>query len=157
MKPSAPRMTAAVAGLALIAVPGVAPAHHSFAMFSLQKKVTLTGQVKDFQWKNPHSTLVVSVPGKDGATDWYIEMQSVGRIARGGWRRDTIKAGDKVTVEAHPLKDGSNGAGFIAVTLPNGKRMGQTGGSADIPAPGGDEEGLKQAEREEALWAATRR
>lgn len=145
--------TLVLAGVAALCLPGAAVAHHSFAMFDQQKKITLTGVVGDFEWTNPHALLHVIVPGEAGAEEeWWVEMQSLGRIARGGWRRDTVKPGDKITVEIHPLKDGSAGGAFIYAVTGDGRRLGQTGGGFDLPAPGGDEEGLKQAEREDAVF-----
>lgn len=144
------------AGSALVwgAVP--AAAHHSFAMYNMNKTTVLQGSVKQLQWKNPHSTLVVAVQAKGKPeAEWWIEMGSIGRISRGGWRKDTVKPGDKITVEINPQKDGTNSGGFINAVLPDGRRLGQTGGAKDIPAPGGDEEGLKQAEREDQALRAT--
>lgn len=147
--------TAGIVGLLLGMIVASAPAraHHSYAMFDQGNRIKITGTVTQFDWTNPHSSLLVLVPGEDGGEDveWWIEMSSIGGMAQGGWRRDTVEAGDVVTVEIHPLRDGNPGGQFIFVDLPDGSRLGQVGGSpVNTPAPGGDEEGLRQGERDDA-------
>lgn len=129
-------------------------AHHSFAMFDQNKKVKIAGTVKELDWTNPHAWLYVTAPDAQGrARDYAIEMGSLAQIARGGWRKDTVKPGDRVTVEIHPLKDGSRGGQFLFIDLPNGRKLGQVvttgsgrfgGGRLDqnLPQAGGDEEAL---------------
>ena len=106
--------------VALIAPPALG--HHSFAMFDSDKTVEFTGTVKELQWTNPHSWLEIIVTGADGKeTVWAFEMGSPGGLARVGWRPRTVVPGDKVTVTGHPLRDGTSGAQFISVKLPDGK------------------------------------
>jgi hypothetical protein len=95
-----------------------ARAHHSFAMFDFTKVVTITGTVKEFQWTNPHVVLWVNVEGKDPKSPdvWWLEMTSPGNLTRGGWNRKAVNAGDKVTVELNPLRDGKLGGALIKVT-----------------------------------------
>jgi hypothetical protein len=101
-----------------------AQAHHSFATFDVTKQVTLVGTVKEFQWTNPHTWIFITVP-KDGSTeDWEIEGGPVIGLKRDGWTRDSIKAGDKITLLIHPKRDGSRGGSFIQVTTPDGKVLG---------------------------------
>jgi len=101
-------------------------AHHSFAMFDQSKEVTLVGTVTEFQWTNPHAFIHVEV--KEGAQTgvWDIELNSPNNLKRQGWKPDSVKAGDKVTLLANPLRDMSQHKGglFIAVTLPDGKVLG---------------------------------
>lgn len=93
-------------------------AHHSFAMFDFDRVVTLTGTVKEFQWTNPHVVLWVNAEGKDPKKPdvWYLEMTSPGNLTRGGWSRKACNAGDKVTVELNPLRNGDLGGALIKVT-----------------------------------------
>src|SRR6187397_1097560 len=85
---------------------GSAWGHHSFAMFDLDKEVTLDGVVKEFQWTNPHVFLQMGASdGKGGATEWSLEMGAPGMLSRTGWKSSTLKVGDKVTVVFNPLKD----------------------------------------------------
>lgn len=123
------RLTAGwtTAGFAAIVVLFSTPAyvHHSGAMFDLSRKVTVSGTVIDFHWSNPHSNFKVSVPNKDGTTSvWAVEMNSPNNLVRVGWRRTTIKPGDKVTVTVRPLRDGTPGGQYVSIVLPNGKTLG---------------------------------
>jgi hypothetical protein len=110
-----------------------AQAHHSFAMFDHEKMITVSGTLKEFEYTNPHCWLHVSVV--DAATgrtmDWAFEMGSVGQIAAQGWKADTVKPGDKITISAHPMKDGSRGGQYDSATLSDGRVLKQG------PPPGG--------------------
>jgi hypothetical protein len=94
-------------------------AHHSFAMYEKDKTLTLKGEVKTFQWTNPHSVIwfVVRPEGGGEPQEWGVETTSPGVLTRAGWTRNTIKPGDRVSVEFNPLRDGSHGGGLISVTL----------------------------------------
>jgi hypothetical protein len=94
----------------LIAVSAPAFVHHSGAMFDPVKEQTLVGTITEFNWTNPHSSFKVSVPVADGKSE-------------DGWKRTTIKAGDKVTVVVHPLRDGKPGGSFVSIVLPDGKKL----------------------------------
>ncbi len=111
---------------AAIAAPALA--HHSFAMFDNEKTVSLKGTVKEFEWSNPHAWLNVVVLNPSGqAEDWAFEMASPLQLTSHGWKKDTLKVGDQITIQAHPLKDGSHGGSYMSVTLPNGQVLGQRG------------------------------
>ena len=115
---------------AIAAIAFVAPAlgHHSFAMFDADKTVTLDGIVAEFEWSNPHSWLRVMIDDQSGKSlQWAIEMGSPAQQARVGWKPDSVKAGDKVSVTIHPLKDGSRGGQFMSAVLPNGQKLGNGG------------------------------
>jgi hypothetical protein len=99
---------------------GLAPAlaHHSFAMFDFSKTVTITGTVKEFQWTNPHVILWVNAEGAAGENPavWSLELTSPGNLTRGGWDRKALNAGDKVTVDLNPLRNGNHGGALVKVT-----------------------------------------
>jgi len=103
------------------AVPALA--HHSFAMFDHEKTVALSGTVKEFEWSNPHAWIhMMAVDEKTGRpVEWSFEMGSVGQIAAQGWKADSVKPGDKITVRMHPLKDGSHGGQYMSATLADGR------------------------------------
>ena len=103
---------------ALSAMPALA--HHSFAMFDAEKKITLEGTVKEFQWTNPHSWILMTVNNEQ----WAIELGAPGGLARQGWVPKTLTAGMNVKVVIRPLKDGKAGGQFLAVTLPDGTQLG---------------------------------
>jgi hypothetical protein len=118
---------AAVTG-ASFAVAPTALAHHSYAMFDMQATKTLTGTVKDFEWTNPHTWLWVYVTNASGAQEqWGIEGMSPNFLGRRGWARNTLKPGDKITLDIHPLRNGERGGSFVSVTLPDGKVMKMSG------------------------------
>ena len=107
-----------------IAIVGPASAHHSFAMFDNQKELTLEGVIKEFQWTNPHTWTQVLVKDKSGKeVEWSIEGGSPNSLTRSGWKRTSIKAGDKATVLIHPLKDGSPGGSMMTIWV-NGQKVG---------------------------------
>ena len=112
------RIFAAVVFAALLSVGGhPAFAHHSFAMFDIDNKITLTGVVREFQWTNPHVLIWVYVKeeDKDEPVTWAIEMSSVGNLRRVGWNRETLQPGDNVELVVNPLRNGQPGGGFYAI------------------------------------------
>ncbi len=134
-------------GLASVAVAiGAAPAlaHHSFAMFDGEAKVTLEGTVKAFQWIYPHSWILLMVRKSDGQLEqWPIEMGSPGGLAREGWQPKTLTPGMSVTAVIHPLKDGTPGGQYLSVTFPDGRTLGlgnvSSAGGGEANREGGDQ------------------
>jgi hypothetical protein len=125
------KSTLAFAAAAALGLSASADAHHSFAMFDRTKNMTIEGTVVEFEFTNPHSWLYVETEGADGnMAEWTIEMGSPGGMRRAGWEVDTVKPGDKVVVEIHPLKDGTYGGQYLEATLPDGRVMG--GGDSGI-------------------------
>jgi hypothetical protein len=108
----------ALIGLAAAAYP--VSAHHSTTMFDRDKTIPLTGVVKELHWTNPHVAIYIENNVKQPNADtglWLIELTSPGNLVRSGWSRNTIKPGDKVVVDVHPLRDGSKGAALRKITL----------------------------------------
>jgi hypothetical protein len=124
-----------LAGVAAIAVAIPAAAHHSFAMFDALKIVQLEGNVKEFQWTNPHAWILLNVKDEQGQmVMWAIEMNGPTGLARQGWLPKTLTPGMAIKAHIHPLRDGKSGGQFLAVTLPDGKVMGNpTGRPANAP------------------------
>jgi len=131
-----PLMTIALA--AALAAGWPAAAHHSFAMYEPTKTLTFKGTVKSFQWTNPHVVVWVLVQPEGGgaAQEWSFETTSPGVLTRAGWTRQSLKAGDRVSVTFSPLRDGSHGGGLNSVTL---LETGQT----LVPSFGKEQPGLK--------------
>ena len=94
------------------------------AGFERTKTVALTGTVKQFKWANPHAWIELEVPNDQGdPVIWNVEMTSPGVLVRAGWKSNTVKSGDKVSIAAHPLMTGEPGAIFVSVTLASGQTM----------------------------------
>ncbi len=105
-----------------------AAAHHSMAGFDRTQSLSLEGVVKDFAWQNPHAWIELEVT-KDGKTvTWNFEMTAPAYLVRAGWKKTSVKKGDKVTVVGNPLKTGEPGALFVSVTLPDGTKLTQQTG-----------------------------
>jgi hypothetical protein len=119
-----PRACASIA-LAMLLAANVALPNHSFALFDQTKTITLQGAVKELRWTNPHVFIQVLVKNDRGAEDeWSIEMTSPEHLSRTGWRPGTLKPGDKVALNIHPLVDGDNGGQYLSGTGPGGPLIG---------------------------------
>lgn len=126
---------ALLAGLACVVPPVPASAHHSTSGYDYTKNVRLAGTVRSFQWGNPHCYLQLTVDdGKGGVREWAIETGTPATNARAGWSQNTLKPGDKVTVEIAPARAGAGGT-LRTIQLPNGKVL--KGAGAMVPAGGG--------------------
>jgi len=113
------RLAVLAAALAAVAVPSAA--HHSGAMFDASKNLTLEGSVKTFKWSNPHAWIELEVAGTNGSSDqWSIEMNSPNALLNKGWKRTSFKAGDKVKIVIHPLRDGKKGGTVVEATTADG-------------------------------------
>ena len=123
------------AALGLLLSAGPATAHHSFAMFSRDRTLMLQGQVREFQWANPHAWIQVVVTDDQGAQkEWSIECGSPNMMLRQGWKSRTLKSGDKVALIMHPMLDGSPSGSLVSITLADGRVLGP--GGAPAPATG---------------------
>lgn len=114
------------AGFAVVVALFSTPAyvHHSGAMFDASKDVKISGTVMEFHWTNPHSSFKLSVPDGHGSQSiWSVEMGGPNNLIHEGWKRTTLKPGDKITATVHPLKDGTPGGQYVAITLANGKTL----------------------------------
>jgi hypothetical protein len=95
-------------------------AHHSMAaMYDDRKSITLKGPVTLYEWQNPH--VFIYVESNDAS--WAVELPSRIELRRVGWTRDTLKAGDSITVDAILARDGSKKVAAKSVTLANGKKL----------------------------------
>lgn len=99
-------------------------AHHSYAMFDLQKTVDVKGTVREFHYQNPHSWIVlVPQAGSGKSAEMTIEANGPGYLARNGWKRSSLTPGDVVTVSMNPLRDGSPGGSLVKVVFPDGRQL----------------------------------
>lgn len=82
--------------------------HHLTAAFDFMQDVELRGKVKRFHWKNPHNYVQIIVTDENGKyTEWNLEVGTPETATRMGWRKDSFKFGDEVTIVIAPMKDGS--------------------------------------------------
>ena len=105
-------------------------AHHSGSMFEPEKQITLTGVVKEFQYTNPHSWLVINVTGEDGTvTAWGFEAEGPSTLLRAGIKKGDFKPGTKITMTARPMRDGRPAGYWLkAVRLEDGKEFNPSAG-----------------------------
>src|SRR5687768_11297707 len=103
-------LTTPCACLAIVALLGaVASAHHSTAAYENKTIVLKQARIVKFGWTNPHSILSLEVPrGRGGVSTWSVETGSPSGLARAGWNRNSVKAGDMVTVEVFPARNGAS-------------------------------------------------
>ena len=114
---------------AVLMFAGQTLAHHSFAMFDFSKEITVAGEVKEFRWRNPHIHIFINVPdGRGGMVEYDIEGGTPNTQRRNGWRAETLKPGDKISVVIRPLKNGDNGGNLIRASRGDGTPIGNQGG-----------------------------
>ena len=113
----------AALGLALAGMP--VAAHHSMAMFDNQKKVTVSGTVRQFQWTNPHAYIQLTAKDASGAeVEWSMEMGAPMYLYARGWRPRSLRAGMRINVTLNPLRNGRPGGVVRDVTDAEGKPIG---------------------------------
>lgn len=103
----------------------LALAHHSFAAeFDSSQPVKFKGVVTKLDWMNPHVYFYVDATDKDGkVTKWSCEAGNPNALARRGWKKSSLKAGDEITVDGFRAKDGSNTMNARAITLSDGGKV----------------------------------
>ena len=109
-------------------------AHHSAAMFDFRKTVELTGVVKEFQYTNPHSWLLVDITNDDGSvTTWGFEAEGPSTLMRAGIRKSSLPPGTEITIRGNPMKDGRSAAAWIDAVV-DGQSVNPRNGFAVIPS-----------------------
>jgi uncharacterized protein DUF6152 len=119
------RISGLTFALALLAAVLPALGHHSFAaQYDRTKSITLKGTVTKVEWMNPHIYFYIDVKDEaDRTINWAVEGGAPSMLYRNGWRIDSLKVGDKVTVDGWLAKDGSNLANMRTATLADGKTV----------------------------------
>jgi hypothetical protein len=118
------KVAAAVLLTGVCAMASLAQAHHSAAMFDTTKTVTISGTVKLVKWNNPHVLFEVQeVDGAGVQKTWAIEGSPPSILVRRGWSSRSLKVGDKITLQANPLRDGGPAAYLLNVTTASGATL----------------------------------
>jgi len=112
-------------GIAWLLTSVPASAHHSFAAeFDAAKPVRFTGAFTKIEWTNPHAHIYLDVKAPNGTvTSWRVELGTPNDLTRGGWMRDTLRTGDRITVTGYAAKDGSRMLSGRSVTLGDGRLL----------------------------------
>ena len=110
----------------LLSTPGPADGHHSAsAEFDAAKRIKITGALTKLDWLNPHIIFYMDAAGEGGrVANWSWELPSPNQLMRAGWTRNSMKTGDKVTVEGIHARDGSNhGMAMVVTLVSTGKQL----------------------------------
>jgi len=111
-------------------------AHHGGTNLYTDRTVTLKGTVKNWLWSNPHCLLTIDVKGQDGQdVQWIAETQAPSSIYPAGYRKDTFKPGDQITVVLQPAKNNRPNGRLMSAILADGTKIGGGGGQAPTPFP----------------------
>ena len=123
MKTTLVSVLAVAAGLLAATAPMLA--HHSFAAeFDGQKPVSVKGTVTKVDWVNPHSWIYIDVKSDDGTVvNWGLETGPPNILYRAGWRKDSVKEGDIISVDGFAAKDGSHTMAARQVLTSDGKKL----------------------------------
>ena len=117
------RLSAAVLVLSPLLTEAAA-AHHSTAEFDYTKQLTIQGKVKEVQWTNPHSYIQLLVPGDDGAqVEWSVEIGSPSLNINMGWRKNSVAAGDEVTMLLSPARNATPYGTLRVLTFADGREL----------------------------------
>jgi hypothetical protein len=114
-----------LAGLALLVLPALAVAHHSFAVhYDGERIISVAGTVEEFRFSNPHGMIVLNGTSSDGVTgSWKIETNSPNILRRRGWSPESIAPGDEVVIEGFPTRDGSNAMRVYRIRFADGREL----------------------------------
>ena len=115
------KWTGLAAGALALGLVSPALSHHSHAMFDHTKEVTITGNVLNFAYVNPHGFLDVAVEEGGKPVKFWVEMSNLTNMVARGITPKTFKKGDKIVVKMHPLKDGRKGGSYTLITAADGK------------------------------------
>ena len=102
----------------------IATAHHSTAEFDYTKQITIKGTVKEVQWTNPHSYIQLLVDDTAGLkVEWSVEIGSPSLNVNLGWRKNSVKAGDEVTMLLSPARNGTPYGTLRVLTFEDGRQL----------------------------------
>ena len=118
------RLIGVVAAATTFLSMGVATAHHSTAEFDYTKQITIKGTVKEVQWTNPHSYIQLLVDDTAGLkVEWSVEIGSPSLNVNLGWRKNSVKAGDELTMLLSPARNGTPYGTLRVLTFADGRQL----------------------------------
>jgi len=124
MRVSRRRLLGIVTGATALLSVRVAMAHHSTAEFDYTKQITIEGTVKEVQWTNPHSYIQLMVDDPAGLqVEWSVEIGSPSLNINLGWRKNSVKAGDVVTMLLSPARNGEPYGTLRVLTFEDGRQL----------------------------------
>jgi hypothetical protein len=111
-----------IAGISLLLVPTMLLAHHALqAQFDMKQTITLTGAVTKMDWSNPHVRLYLEVKNESKSVTWELYLASPNQQMMNGWKIDTYRRGDRVSVDVYPARNGSSVGFARKVTAVSGR------------------------------------
>ncbi len=126
MKIKSPAVLLASMAILFLSTPTFA--HHGVATYDMTKEVTVKGVVTNFEFINPHAEIYIDGKNDKGDTQhWIGEMTTPNMLSRRGWSKESLKAGDQVTVIGNPAKDGKLAMRVEKVTLADGRVLDPNG------------------------------
>jgi len=119
------RLNVLIATAALLLMGAPLSAHHGNAAYDDKNPITIKGTVTEYAWTNPHVQIYLDVKDEKGKVlHWSVETFSPGKLVRAGWTKDSVKAGDVVSITLIPAKSGAP-VGFLhKLMLPSGEELG---------------------------------
>lgn len=113
-----------ISGLVLAALGmGAAAAHHSISEYDTSKVLNAAATVEKVDWINPHAYVTVVTQEADAATKWRLEFGTPGVNLRMGWKKDTLKVGDKLAITFSPMRDGRAAGVLLTATFSDGRTV----------------------------------
>jgi len=91
-----------------------ARAHHSPALYDLQKTVTLTGNIVKYEWGNPHVYMFIRSTTDTSGAPWQVETGSPTMMERAGWFKDSLRVNDQVVVEVNPARNSAQRVALLS-------------------------------------------
>ena|ERR1700690_1921957 len=119
------RLFAMISGILLLAAPIFA--HHGYAAYDMTTTKTLKGTVTNFEMVNPHSQIGLDSKAADGTVEhWVVEGLSVRGLEQQGFKFNSLKPGDEITISCSPAKNGAHAGVLLKLTLPDGTVLPKT-------------------------------
>lgn len=117
-----PILVTAAAGIVLLTVfSTVLSAHHSMAGYDDTKKITLSGTVTEYRWRNPHAWVVWEVKDENGkVVQWSGELPAINTDQALGMSKNSLKTGDEISVTINPSKLGTQDGRVWKIVKPDG-------------------------------------